>query len=97
MAPASKEVDMNSAIAQQWHDVANALELAAAAWAAVSPDSAGPVQELLHNARWNACVFQQLAEGVARPLAWQRANTEVGTLHRPSHILYDPVDSDSES
>lgn len=85
--------DTNAAIAQQWREVAATLESAAAAWEAVSADSAGPLRELLHDARWNASVFQRLADGANRRTAWQQADDEVGQRQQPSHILYDPAEA----
>jgi len=83
-------------LAARWREVAAALEPAAEAWSAVSPESAGPVRELLHDAHWNAHVFQRLADGVPRPAAWRDADAEVGSLPRTGrHILYDTAAADA--
>ena len=82
-------------LAARWREVAAALEPAAEAWSAVSPESAGPVRELLHDAQWNAHVFQRLADGVARPAAWRDADAEVGPRPGGGHILYDPAAADA--
>jgi len=85
----------DSELAARWREVATALEPAAEAESAVSPESAGPVRELLHDARWNAHVFQRLAGGVPRPAAWRDADAEVGPRPGGGHILYDPAAADA--
>lgn len=77
--------------AADWEKVASALESAHKAWISVSPDSAGPVTELLRDARWNACVFRQLSRGVPRPDAWRAADAEHGRS-RAGFINYEPTD-----
>ncbi len=64
--------------AQGWEKVAAALEPARDAWLTVSPESAGPVTELLRHARWNASVFQHLSRGTSRSDAWRAADAEHG-------------------
>jgi hypothetical protein len=82
-------------LAARWREVAAALEPAAEAWSAVSPESADPVRELLRDARWNAHVFQRLADGVPRPAAWRDADAEVGPRPDPRHVHYDPPVADA--
>lgn len=78
-------------VAARWREVAAALEPAVEAWSALSPESAGPVRELLHDAYWNSYVFQRLAEGVPRPAAWRDADAEVGPRPRSGHVIYEPA------
>ncbi|ART74171.1 hypothetical protein BTO20_36530 (plasmid) [Mycobacterium dioxanotrophicus] len=83
-------------IADRWENAAAALETARNAWLAVSPDSAGPITELLHSARWNATVYRHIATGFARTDAWRLADAQ---HQRPQsrHIVYDPnTDTDTD-
>ena len=80
----------DAVVAADWEKVASALEIAHRAWLSVSPDSAGPVTELLRDARWNAHVFHQLSHGVGRADAWRAADAAHG-CSRAGHIAYDPT------
>lgn len=78
-------------IAEGWEKAAVALEPARDAWLAISPDSAGPLTEMLHCARWNATVWRQRSRGVERADAWRAADAEHG---RPDyrHINYEVLE-----
>jgi hypothetical protein len=82
-----------TARAAQWRQIAGALETAHTAWTAVSPDSAGPVGELLRDARCNATIAHQLAAGTPYRVACQRAAAEVGDP-ASIHIIYAPAHHD---
>lgn len=76
--------------AQQWAEVGKHLLAARSAWAEVSPDSIGPVDELARSAQWNAVVWQHEAEGMSRSEASAAADAECGRAWDSRHIVYDP-------
>ncbi|MEX3645309.1 hypothetical protein [Mycolicibacterium porcinum] len=82
-------------IAEGWARVADALVPASAAWEAVSPDTTGPVAELLRHARWNATVWTLKSQGVARMEAWRAADAEHGPVDR-RYIDFEPDDDNDE-
>ncbi|MCA4727144.1 hypothetical protein [Mycolicibacterium fortuitum] len=88
-----KQLPSANVVAAQWAAVATALKPAYDGWLAVSPESIGPVEELLRHARWNALVFDQLARGVSRPDAWRAADAEIGRAEG-GFINYEPDVSD---
>lgn len=79
-------------IAEGWTRVADALEPAHAAWEAVSPDTTGPIAELLRHARWNATVWNLKSQGVDRMEAWRAADAEHGRGDG-HYVDYEPDDS----
>lgn len=76
-------------IAAGWSQVARALESAQEAWAAVSPDTTGPIAELLRHASWNATVWNLKAQGMPRMEAWRAADAEHGRMER-CYVDFDP-------
>ncbi|MFL0243252.1 hypothetical protein [Mycobacterium sp. SMC-17] len=77
-------------IAEGWSRAAAALEPAQAAWDAISPDTTGPVTELLRHARWNATVWTLKAQGVPRATAWRTADAEHGRCDHSRYINFEP-------
>lgn len=88
-----KQMPSADVVAAEWANVASALEPARDAWLAVSPESVGPVEELLRHARWNAFVFDQISRGVARTDAWRAADAEFGR-RTEGFITYEPEPDD---
>lgn len=82
-------------IAEGWARVADALEPAHAAWAAISADTTGPVAELLKHARWNATVWTLKSQGVARTEAHRRADAEHGRIDR-RYVDFEPDDESND-
>ncbi|MFV8161399.1 hypothetical protein ACNQVK_04665 [Mycobacterium sp. 134] len=90
-----KQLASANVVAAEWANVATALEPACDAWLALSPESVGPVKELLRHARWNAFVFDQLSRGVSRTDAWRAADAEFGR-GEGDFINYEPEPEDSD-
>lgn len=90
MTPSSLPPD--DVIAAGWTKVAEALEPAQAAWVAISPDTTGPVDELLRHARWNATVWNLKAQGVEWKEAHRAADAEHGSFTR-GYVDYEPDDT----
>lgn len=91
----AEQLPPDEVIAEQWKQAADALERAHDAWLAVSPDSAGPITELLHSARWNAAVFVHMSHGVPRTDAWRAADAE-HPRPKSGYINFDPETPPSE-
>ena len=91
---ATSSLPPDDVLAANWARVAEALKLAREAWEAVSPESVGPVAELLRDALWNATVWKLRSEGVERMEAWRAADAAHG---RPlsRYIDFDPEESSS--
>ncbi len=91
-----EQLPPDDVIAERWEKVASALEPVRDAWLAVSPDSAGPVTELLRSARWNACAFHELSRGVPRLDAWHTTDAEHGR-GQAGYVNYEPPDDTDDA
>lgn len=76
-------------IGRQWAAAATFLQFAADRWRTVSPDTTGPVEELLRDALWNRDYFAFRAAGSTDAKAQACAERAHG---RPEgrYVVYDP-------
>lgn len=76
---------------RRWQAVADALTQAADAWREVSPESAGPVEELRDDARWNATYWSVCARGLSELEASREMRQVIGEPSAGRYIDYEGI------